>query len=114
MRLLIKLLGLALIFAGVYFLGQNIIFTTRYSAYYWWRGIPATGSVLATLSGVLVLVLGRRSIKHLGWVLVGLGILMAFLSGGLVLQPTSLWSFFLAAIAMVSGYQLLTVGRVRF
>ncbi|MGG6295371.1 hypothetical protein ACQ4M4_13350 [Leptolyngbya sp. AN02str] len=114
MRLFTKLIGLCLILAGIYFLGQNIIFTTRFSAYYWWRSIPATGSVLSTLSGVVILVCARRSVKDLGWVLVGLGILMAFLSGGLVLQPTSLWTFFVAAIAMVSGYQLLTFGRVRF
>jgi hypothetical protein len=41
-----KLLGIALILLGVYFLGQNIIFATTFSPYIW-RDIPAAGSLLS-------------------------------------------------------------------
>lgn len=105
-----KLIGLALLVVGVYFLGQNVIFTTQTSVY-WWRSIPATGSVLSILGGVLFLLYGRRSNSNIGWILVGLGILLVFLSGGVILRPTSLWSLFLALVSMVGGYQLLTTGR---
>jgi hypothetical protein len=39
------ILGLALIITSIYFLGQNIIFTTHYY-YSWWQKTAATGSVL--------------------------------------------------------------------
>jgi hypothetical protein len=113
MRLLLKLVGLALLLVGVYFLGQNIIFTTQTAAY-WWRDISAAGSVLAVTSGVVALLFFNRSAGGLGWVLVGLGILLVFVSGGVVLKPTSLWTFFLAFVSLVAGLQLITTGRLRF
>jgi hypothetical protein len=58
-----KILGLALILASIYFLGQNITFTTHYY-YSWWQKIPAAASVL-TDSRKLWLDLGR-SWDHLG------------------------------------------------
>lgn len=87
MRLLIKLLGLAFLLVSVYFLGQNIIFTTQTSAY-WWRDISAAGSVIAVASGVAMIMLSR-STRSLGWVFLGFGILLVFVSGGVVLRPTS-------------------------
>ena len=39
MRALYFIAGLALMLLGIYFLGQNVIFTTH--AYPWWRGIAA-------------------------------------------------------------------------
>lgn len=113
MRLLLKLVGLALLLVGIYFLGQNIIFTTQ-TAPYWWRDISAAGSVLAVTSGVVALLFFNRSAGGLGWVLVGLGILLVFVSGGVVLRPTSLWTFFLAFVSLVAGLQLITTGRLRF
>ncbi|MBD0363924.1 MAG: hypothetical protein ICV55_14320, partial [Coleofasciculus sp. C3-bin4] len=47
-----RLLGILLLVVGIYFLGQNIIFTTHYSPYFW-RDIPAAGSVLAIMGGVI-------------------------------------------------------------
>lgn len=113
MRLLKKLIGLALILVGVYFLGQNIIFTTQTAAY-WWRDISAAGSVVAVVSGILMLMYGRRGGRETGWILVGLGILLVFVSGGVILRPTSLWTLFLAFASLVSDFQLITVGRLRF
>lgn len=113
MQSLSKLIGLALILVGIYFLGQNIIFTTQV-ARYWWSNIPATGAVLSVLSGILILVTGRRSFRETGWLLVGVGIVLVFLSGGVILRPTSLWNFFLAFVALISGYKLLTTGRMDF
>jgi hypothetical protein len=113
MRLLLKLIGLALLLVGIYFLGQNIIFTTQ-TASYWWRDISAAGSVLAVTSGVVALLFFNRNAGGVGWVLVGLGILLVFVSGNVVLKPTSLWTFFLAFVSLVGGLQLITTGRLRF
>ena len=111
MRLLNKLIGLALVLVGIYFLGQNIIFTTQVSPY-WWRDIPAAGSVIAIVSGIAMLVLGGRDIRQTGWLFVGLGILLVFLSGGVVLRPTSLWTLFLCFVCLLGGSKLITTGRI--
>ncbi|HEY9662216.1 MAG TPA: hypothetical protein V6C65_27490 [Allocoleopsis sp.] len=113
MRWMSKLIGLALLLVGVYFLGQNIIFTTRL-ALFWWRDISAAGSVIAMVTGILLLFYGGRGIRETGWLLVGLGILLVFVSGGVILRPTSLWTLFLSLISLTGGYQLLTTGRLNF
>jgi hypothetical protein len=48
---LTKIVGVILLITGIYFFGQNIIFTTGYYSYFY-RGLPATGSVLALMGGV--------------------------------------------------------------
>jgi hypothetical protein len=106
-QLLTKLIGLALMLVGIYFLGQNIIFTTQVAPY-WWRDIPAASSVIAILSGILILLFARPGTRNTGWILVGLGIVLVFLSGGVVLKPTSLWTFFLAFVSLIGGYRLFT------
>ncbi|HEY9807261.1 MAG TPA: hypothetical protein V6D04_11875 [Candidatus Obscuribacterales bacterium] len=106
-----KLIGLALVLVGIYFLGQNIIFTTRISPY-WWRDIPAAGSVISLVSGIAILVLGGRCIRQTGWLFVGLGMLLVLMSGGVVLRPTSLWTLFLCFVSLVGGYKLITTGRI--
>ena len=113
MRLLIKLIGFALLIVGIYFLGQNIVFTSRISPY-WWRDISAAGSVLALTSGVISLVFFRRATGSLGWALVGLGILLVFVSGSVILMPTRLWYFFLAFASLTAGLKLITTGRIDF
>lgn len=113
MRFLGKLIGTALVLTGIYFLGQNILFTTQVSPY-WWRDLSAAGSVLAIAAGVVVLVAGNHAIKEIGWVLVGAGIMLVFVSGGVVLRPTSLWTFFLAFAALTAGFQLIRTGRITF
>jgi hypothetical protein len=108
-----KILGLALITASIYFLGQNIVFTTQYY-YDWWHKTTATVSVLALLAGVTSLTVWRREMGSFGWIFIGVGIVSIFLSGGVILQPTSLWTFLVSLFAFFSGYQLLTSGRIRF
>ncbi|MEH2145527.1 hypothetical protein [Nostoc sp.] len=112
-RLLIKLIGLILLFIGLYFFGQNIIFVSSYYSYFY--GIlPATASVLATMTGVFALVFFRRETGNLGWIFLGIGIVLVFLSGGVILKPTSLWNFIIAFTALATGYKLLNQGRINF
>lgn len=104
------IVGLALIIASVYFLGQNIVFTTYYS---WWHRTSATGSVLALLAGIGSLTFWRREMGNFGWIFIALGIILVFLSGGVVLRPTSLWTFCVSMLGFASGYQLLTRGKIK-
>ena len=105
-----KLLGLALLIAGIYFLGQNVIFTSWGSRYFW-RNLPAAGAVLCLVSGCLALIFARRETGGFGWVLVGSGIVLVFLSGGVFLKPTSLWQFLVGFTALAGGYKLMTTRR---
>jgi hypothetical protein len=113
MRFFNQLLGLALILAGIYFLGQNIFFTTQFTRY-WWSSIPAAGSVLSLIGGLVTLLFGGRGSREFGWILIGLGILLVFLSGGIVLRPTSLVTFLFSFAALIGGYKLLAARRFDF
>lgn len=108
-----KLVGILLLLAGVYFLGQNIMLSTYYSPFFW-RNLPAKGAVLAIMAGVVSLIWFRRQTGNLGWLLLIAGVVVVFLSGGVFLKPTSLWNFFVGFIALAGGYQLLSGGRFRF
>lgn len=108
-----RLLGIALVLLGLYFLGQNIIFATQYSPYFW-RDIPASASVLAIMGGIISLLFFPRQTGNLGWILLGAGAILVFLSGGVILKPTSLWNFVIAFSALAGGFQLITQGRIRF
>jgi uncharacterized membrane protein HdeD (DUF308 family) len=108
-----ELFGIVLLLAGLYFLGQNIMFSTSYSPYFW-RSLPAQGSVLALMGGVISLLVFPRQTGKFGWVLLIFGVVLVFLSGGIMLKPTSLWNFLIAFTALVSGFKLLTEGRLRF
>lgn len=112
-RLLIKLIGVFLLLFGVYYLGQDIIFTTRFFPSFG-RSMPAAGSVLAITGGVIALVFFRRQAGNLGWFLLALGIVLVFLSGGVLLQATTLWKLFIGLVALAVGYKLLSEGRIRF
>lgn len=112
-NLLIKLIGLFLLLTGIYFLGQNIIFASGYYPYFY-RSLPATGSVIAIMAGVFALVFFHRETGNLGWILLSIGIVLVFLSGGVILRPTSLWNFFIAFTALAVGYKILNEGRIRF
>ncbi len=105
--------GLALIIASIYFLGQNIVFTTHYY-YSWWQKTSATASVLALLAGIGSLTFWRREMGNFGWIFIAVGIILVFVNGAVILQPTSLWTFCVSMLAFASGYQLLTRGRIRF
>lgn len=110
--MMIRLIGIALMLVGIYFLGTNIIFTTNMSPY-WWRGIAADASVLTLTAGVFSLfILRGRFYKQLGWVLVITGIVCVFVSSRAVLNPTSLWQFFASLVSFSIGYQIFTTGDI--
>lgn len=113
MRLIIQLLGLALVIFGIYMLGQNIIFTTNPHPYFW-RGIAADGSILALIAGLVMLVYLPRSQKNLGWIPLVIGIVLVFLSSNAVLTATTLWQFVVSFASITIGYQMLTTGRILF
>jgi len=100
------LVGLGLVVIGVYFLGQNIIFTTQ-TAGYWWRPLSAAGTVLSLMAGIVSLTFFGRSGQTAGWFFIGLGMVLAIASGGLVIRPTSLWTFFVAMMSFVGGFRLM-------
>lgn len=106
-----RLIGLGLLILGFYFMGQNIYFTTNVHPY-WWRGVAADASVLFLTGGIVSLVFLPRREKMLGWILMGIGVLLIFFGSHAVLNPTSLWQFCLSFGCFVGGYQLLSTGRL--
>jgi len=113
MRWITKLIGVALMLLGIYFLGKNIFFTTNVSPYFW-RGLAADFSILSLTVGIVMVFTLPRERRSLGWILVFLGILSVFVSSRAILHPTSLWQFFLSAAVMTVGFQLFDQGRLRF
>ena len=111
MRFIFRLIGLALLLLGVYFLGQNIYFSTNVYPY-WWRGIAADASILSLTIGVLLFFILPRSNKDLSFIAIALGILLIFASSRAILNPTSLWQFVLSLASFIGGYQLFTTGRL--
>jgi hypothetical protein len=106
MWILTRFLGLALMLGGIFFLASSIFIGTFHLMY-----LPASGSLFLCIAGILVLTKLHQS---WGWILITVGILIAFASGGLIITSTSLLSFMLAFGALSAGYQLFTSGRVRF
>lgn len=104
--ILTKFLGLALMLGGLAFLSSSVVLGTFTILY-----LPALGSVLLVIAGVLTLTYGRAN-RNLGWILITVGVVMAFLSGGIVLQSITLLSFLLAFGAISAGYQLFTDGKI--
>ncbi len=111
MRLILRLIGLALLLLGIYFLGQNIHFTTNPYPY-WWRGISADASILFLITGVLMFFALPSRDKFLSGIVIAIGILLVFASSRAILNPTSLWQFVLSLASFVGGYQLFTTGRL--
>lgn len=111
MRFLIRISGFALLISGIYFLGQNIIFTTNVYPY-WFRGIAADISILALTIGVMMLVFFPIGMKQLGWIPVITGIILVFMSSRAILNPTSLWQFLISLFFMSSGYKMFVSGRL--
>ncbi len=108
MRLLRQFLGVILFLLGIYVVGRDIVFTTQVS-YYWWQRIPATGSVLSLLGGLWILFNTRQRHHFMGWSLIGLGVVLVFLSSGIVLRPVTLWAFLMSFGLMFAGHKLMTV-----
>lgn len=106
--ILTRLIGFALMMAGIFFLSSSIIIGGC-----WLVHIPALASVLFGVAGVLTLTF-LRPIRNLGWILITIGIVLAFASGCIFITPISLFSFLLAFLCLSIGYQLFTSGRIRF
>ncbi|GAB1540673.1 hypothetical protein NUACC21_33420 [Scytonema sp. NUACC21] len=106
----IKVAGLILLLVCIYYLGQNIIFASRYYSYFD-KIILATGSMLAMISGIFTLIFFSKHTDNLGWILLGIAMVLAFLSGGVIFRTTSLWNFFVAFSALSVGHKLLYEGR---
>lgn len=66
------------------------------------------------MGGIISLIFFRRQTGNLGWILLGIGIVLVFLSGGVILRPISLWNFFISFTALVVGYKLINESGVRF
>jgi hypothetical protein len=111
MALIARLIGIILMGTGIYFLGNNIIFTTNVYPYFW-RGIAADGSILALIAGVMMLVFLPAREKSWGWIPIIIGIVLVFFSSRAILNPTSLWQFLLSFAAMAVGYKLVSQGRL--
>jgi hypothetical protein len=111
MALIARLIGVILIGAGIYFLGNNIIFTTNVYPYFW-RGIAADGSILALIAGVMMLVFLPAREKSWGWIPIIIGVVLVFFSSRAILNPTSLWQFLVSFASMAVGYKLVAQGRL--
>ena len=111
--LFIRLIGIFLMLLSVYYLGQNITFITQ-SSPFWWSGIAANFSVFCLTGGVIGFFFLPKDAKFIGWVLIILGIVFVFLSSRAILQPTSLWQFFVSIVCFVAGFKLFTIRRFRF
>lgn len=111
MRLLARLLGLGLLFLGIYFLGKNIYFTNDVYPY-WWRGVAADTSILFLTAGVIMFFILPRGMKNWAGIAIAIGIVAVFVSSKAILQPTSLWQFVLSLGSFAGGYQLFTTGRL--
>jgi hypothetical protein len=108
-----RFLGILFIVAGIYFLSQNIMFSTYYSPYFW-RNLPAIGSILCLMGGTIALIVFPRQTGIWGWMLITLGVVLVFLSGGVFLKPTSLWNFLVAFASITVGWRLAIAQRLRF
>ncbi|MEA5618723.1 hypothetical protein VB711_12870 [Cronbergia sp. UHCC 0137] len=113
MRFILRIIGLSLLLLGIYLVGKNIFFTTNVYPY-WWRGIAADTSVLALTIGIIMLIFFPRNMKNLGWIAVSAGVIFVFMSSSAILNPMSLWQFFLSLISISAGYKMFTTGRIPF
>ena len=104
MKILAKLLGIFLMFLGIYFLGKNIYFTNSY--YSGWRGLKAGSSVLLLTGGIGMLFLLPKDMKLLGYIAIGIGIILVFFTGNVFLKPTTLWQFVVSISSLTMGYKL--------
>lgn len=112
-RILRFLIGLALTTLGIFLLGRNILVTTNYIPTF--QGdVLAVFSILGLMLGTITLVLFRRQTGILGWIFIAIGLVSVFLSGRILLRPTSLWYFFFSFTALAVGLNFIRGGRLRF
>ncbi len=102
--------GLLLVLLGLYFLGKNIVFTTRYLPFFW-QDISAAGVVLCIAGGVAALILLDEGFRKAGWVFIFFGIILVFVNARVFIKPTSLWSFFCGITSMFAGFKIMHGSR---
>jgi len=99
-----KFIGLALMIGGLAFLAGTIVIGSPVWIY-------NTPLIALSIAGVFTLTNGG-SFRNLGWFLIGIGIVIAIGSGGILILPIGLLPFLLAVSAFSAGYQLFTSGKV--
>lgn len=112
MKLILQILGIALILVGLYFLWQNIFLTTEASPY-WWNGILADFSVLSLSLGLLMLVLiPFRGLRQTGSIFLVLGAICVYGSNRAIVNWASMSQLAITVFAIASGYLIFATGRL--
>ena len=111
MKLVGKLIGVALLLLAIYLLGQNIYISTN-PYRYWWRGVTADACILFLTAGFLMSFVLPVKDKLLSYAVIGVGILLVFASNNVVLNSTSIWQFLVSLASFSCGYQLFTKGHL--
>jgi len=96
-----KLLGIALMLAGIGFITTSI-----HVSFYSY----SSPGIILCIAGIIFLAYGRKN-RNLGWVLIGIGIAV-IIAGGAVIATTSLFSILVSFALIVAGYQLLNTGKI--
>ncbi len=107
---MIRLIGLGLFFFGFWFIGQNIIFTSQIS-FFTFRGIAAGGSIILLIGGISTYLFGSGSSRNAGLLMLFLSAVLIFMSGVIIINPTSLAEIFIGIAAMIFGGRMITSGR---
>ena len=93
---LIRLLGILLFMLGIYLFVRDISLVGQCQSYFCseWQNLTASGSAIACMGGVLSVFVFQQRTTTLGWLLLGLGVLLVYLSGGMLLKPIAIHRFF--------------------
>jgi hypothetical protein len=113
---LIRILGLFLFILGIYLFALDISLVGGCHSYscYQWQNLPAAGSVIASMGGILSLSIFPRKTGTWGWVLLGIGAVLVYLSGGIILKLPGMLTFIASFTAMAYGHQLIKRRRITF
>lgn len=111
---LIRLLGVLLFMLGIYLFVRDISIVNECQSLfcYEWQNLAASGSVIACMGGVLSVFVFQRRTTTLGWLLLSLGVLLVYLSGGMLLKPIGMLTFIASFTAMAYGHQLMKRRRM--
>ena len=112
---LIRLLGILLFMLGIYLFVRDISLVGQCQSYFCseWQNLTASGSAIACMGGVLSVFVFQQRTTTLGWLLLGLGVLLVYLSGGMLLKPIAMLTFIASFAAMAYGHQLMKRRRIR-
>lgn len=51
---------------------------------------------------------------YIGWILLGVGVVLVFLSSAIILRPTNLWTFLASFSLLIGGFKLMNPRRFEF